>query len=101
MKSTRLMRVRVLNILKTNRMRHYLVNMVKSTLKNMWSLPLRNVQYTNEPDPSHLSNTNSVPNVKNTPKYFQEVLFNEAYGEVPFSGYRILFSEKNRYVYFS
>jgi hypothetical protein len=59
---------------------------VKSTRKNIRSLPLKNVQHTNEPDPRHLSNTNSVPNVKNTPKYFQETLLNELRFPFPVKG---------------
>jgi hypothetical protein len=36
---------------------------VKSARKNIRSLPLKNV-HSNEPNTSHLSNTNSVPNIK-------------------------------------
>jgi len=40
---------------------------VKSARKNIRSLPLKNV-HSNEPNTSHLSNTNSVPNINTLEK---------------------------------
>jgi hypothetical protein len=43
---------------------------VKFVCKNIRSLPLK-IFHSNDPNPSHLPNTNSVPNIKNSPKYLQ------------------------------
>jgi hypothetical protein len=48
---------------------------IKSARKNIRSLPLKNVQYTNETDSNHLSNTNSVPNIKTLRNISKETLF--------------------------
>ena len=64
---------------------------VKSARKNIRSLPLKNV-HSNEPNPSHLSKTNSVPNVKTLRNISMESLLTNKtiiYGKkvkVPFPG---------------